>query len=348
VEHATAERAAYDGDSDRMALTGSVQLTDAGSVLWADQVALDHKTGDSRAMGSVKVDYVQAGAANAAGGSAAQPEPTHVLANRASFVHATEVATFFGLPVRMWQGGSQVQAPTIEVSRRDQRLTARGDASAGAAGTPQVHTVLINAGSDRTGPAAVPGAPRQGLPQAGPVKAGAQASGSRAGASAGPGEVVRIASGGLVYSGALHQADFTGGIRAETVDGTIRANEAVVTLQQPATGQSPATADVPSMTGRLERVVASGAVDIEQQGLQATGERLVYTEGDQLYVLTGDNNAPPKAVEADGTTTTGAELRFHAGDRSVEALGTAPGQPAQRVRTVSRVRDDQNPGKGRP
>jgi lipopolysaccharide export system protein LptA len=102
------------------------------------------------------------------------------------------------------------------------------------------------------------------------------------------------------------------------------------------------------MAGMLERMVASGAVDIEQPRVRATGERLVYTESDELYVLTGDNSAPPKAVDADGTTTTGAELRFHADDCSVEALGTAPGQPAQRVRTVSRVRDDPNTVKGKP
>jgi lipopolysaccharide export system protein LptA len=159
-------------------------------------------------------------------------------------------------------------------------------------------------------------------------------------------DVVRITSGGLLYSGTTRQADFTGGVRAETADGTVRANEAAITLQQTAPGESAGKADVPSMAGRVERMVANGAVDIEQPGLQATGKRLVYTESDQLYVLTGDNNTPPKAVDPDGTTTTAAELRFHAGDCSVEALGTAPGEPAQRVRTVSRVGDRQRSVKG--
>src|ERR1017187_4762935 len=47
VEHARAERAAYDSDTDRMTLTGGVQVSDAGSVLWANQVALDRASGDS-------------------------------------------------------------------------------------------------------------------------------------------------------------------------------------------------------------------------------------------------------------------------------------------------------------
>ena len=117
-------------------------------------------------------------------------------------------------------------------------------------------------------------------------------------------------------------------------------------LHQAEPGESAGKADVPSMAGSLERVVASGAVDIEQPGLQATGERLLYTGSDQLYVLTGDRSTAPRAVDADGTTTTAAELRFHAGDCSVEALGAAPGEPAQRVRTVSRVRDRQRSVKG--
>ena len=160
--------------------------------------------------------------------------------------------------------------------------------------------------------------------------------------------MVRIASVALVYLGAQHQAEFTGGVFAQTVDGSIRASDAVVTLQ-PAPGSSQAASvasaagatDVPSMTGRLDRVVANGDVEIEQPGLHAAGTRLVYTAADGLFVLTGDKGAPPTAVDADGTTTMGAELRFRSSDRSVEALGTAPGGPAQRVRTVSHVKGDQ-------
>ena len=58
-QRATAERAVYDGETDRLTLGGGVQLTDAGSELWASQVELDHKTGDSEATGAVKATYVQ-------------------------------------------------------------------------------------------------------------------------------------------------------------------------------------------------------------------------------------------------------------------------------------------------
>jgi hypothetical protein len=105
-------------------------------------------------------------------------------------------------------------------------------------------------------------------------------------------------------------------------------------------GAAPA---VPSL-GRLEldRVVAAGRVDIQQPAFRATGERLVYTAGDQVFLLTGDSKTPPRATDAKGTTTTAAALRFHNpcddnGDVTVEALSAVPGEPAQRVQTDTRV-----------
>jgi len=99
-------------------LTGGVQVSDASSVLWANQVALDRASGDSVATGAVKVDYVQSatGRSGAAGAGAARgasesesgsqqgAEPTHILAERAELEYATKIATFHGKPVRLWQG----------------------------------------------------------------------------------------------------------------------------------------------------------------------------------------------------------------------------------------------------
>jgi lipopolysaccharide export system protein LptA len=370
-EQATADRVAYDGDLDRMTLTGGVQVSDAGSVLWANQVAMDRKTGDAHAVGAVKVNYLQNNSAQAGGlrgtapGSAsqqaAQAEPTHVLAERAELVHATSVATFYGRPVRMWQGGSQVQAPVIELQRAGQKMIARGDASAGgsaAAQTPQVHTVLASAGSREKDAA----------------KAGA---GSSATAKTGDGKsatrerlpsVVRIASSGLAYSGDLRQAEFSGGVRAETVDGTIRASEATVYLQQAAvaaetgaagTSLAPATssatgggaAAIPSPAGNVERMVATGRIEIEQPGRRATGERLVYTASDRLFVLTGNGTAQPRMVDAVRGTITGAALQFHAGDDSVVVSNVEPGAASaaagQRVRAETRAGKDATMGKGK-
>ncbi len=56
-ERATAARAVYDGTTQKLTLTGKVQVTDAGSVLWADRVAMEQKTGDAEADGAVKASY---------------------------------------------------------------------------------------------------------------------------------------------------------------------------------------------------------------------------------------------------------------------------------------------------
>jgi lipopolysaccharide export system protein LptA len=297
------------------------------------------------------------------GASAGAGEPTHILADRADLEHASGIATFHGKPVRLWQGGNQVQAPAIEFSRAQKRLIARAEASTGWSGAvqpAQVHTVLMRAGGDGTaGVEAQPGA----AARCGPAKAATGKSGAEQSQ-----DVVRIASGGLVYSDLLRQADFTGGFRAETVDGTIRASQATVYLQPGGAEQegsagsaksvppvASAEADsgaVPSLAGHVDRIVATGQVAIEQPGLRATGERLVYTADDQAGVLTGERGAPPRATDAQGTTTTGAALRFQnsceaGGGVSVEALGEVPGAPAQRVRTESRVRNEGKKEKGK-
>jgi lipopolysaccharide export system protein LptA len=378
VEHARAERAAYDSDTDRMTLTGGVQVSDAGSVLWANQVALDRASGDSVATGAVKVDYVQSGAgrtgtasAGAArgateSGSQQAAQPTHILAERAELEYATKIATFHGKPVRLWQGADQVQAPVIEIAQQQQRLIARSEAGTGwsaAQQAAQVRTVLSR-GSDEAGTGTA-GAGKHGSVAPGCANTGAKAGAGSAGAAAQGANVIRIASGGLVFSGILNQADFTGGFRADTADGTIRASAGTAYLR-PARTESPVpagssaaggvaagggSAAVPSLTGRLERVVATGHVDIQQPGVRATGERLVYTANDQVFLLTGDSKNPPQATDANGTTTAAA-LRFRntcdaSGGVSVEALGEVPGESAQRVHTESRILDEKSKASGK-
>lgn len=310
IARATAEKAAYDGDLDRVTLTGGIQVSNAESVLWARQVTMDRATGDARAVGAVKVNYLRE-----SGKRGATPEePMHVVAERAELIHATGVTTFYGKPVRMWQAGSQVQAPVIELERVQQRMTARGESAGGA----PVHTVLVRPKNDK---ATATGKTSARLPG-----------------------VMRVASGGLVYSGSLRQALFTGGVRAETEDGTIRSNEATVYLQQTTATSSEA---VPSIAGSVERMEATGQVELEQPGRKATGERLVYSANDQLFVLTGEGKALPRLVDAAHGTVTGAALRFHTGDDSVVVSGETGSVTGERVRTETRMGKDATMGKGK-
>lgn len=353
VERATADRATYDGDLDRVTLSGGVQMSDAGSVLWANQVTLDRATGDAHALGAVKGIYAQESSSGSSAAQTGAAEPTHVLAERAEMNHARGIATFYGKPARLWQGGSQVQAPVIELARVEQRLTAHSESAAG--GSAQVRTILVGGASDASG-AAKTGAEKAGTAKSGAGKAGAERSGARL-----P-RVMRIASGGLVYSGTLRQAVFTGGVRTESVDGTVRANEATVYLRQAATkttasgmaargnGAEPEAAAVPSLAGGVERMVATGQIEMEQPGRKATGAQLVYTASDQLFVLTGDRKAQPRLVDAERGTITGAVLRFHTGDDSVVVSSVESGAPSsatQRVRTETRVGKDMTTEKGK-
>jgi len=294
----------------------------------------------------VKVNFVQetkpgAGRVSANGGE----EPAHIAADRADMERVTDTAVFHGKPVRLWQGASQVQAPVIEVSRTQQRLIAHGEEAtgwSGAVGAAQVHTVLARsavAAGAGAGSGAAAAAPKCGVAKSAPAKAGAGEPGERA-------DMVRLASGGLVYSGILREAEFTGGVRADTVDATIRANQATAFLQagRTAVAAESGALGMPSLAGNLERVVASGHVDIARPGLRGTGSRLVYTANDRAFLLTGDRDAPPKAVNAQGTTTAAA-LRFDSCENSVEALGAVPGEPAQGVRTESRLTEDRKKAK---
>jgi lipopolysaccharide export system protein LptA len=244
-----------------------------------------------------------------------------------------------------------VQAAVIELDQVQRRLIARSEASTGwssGAQAAQVHTMLVRATSDRQGAAGV-GADKSGACAVTPAS-GAGSAKAKAGSGLSAADVVRIASGGLIYSEILRQAEFTGGFRADTVDATIQASQATAYLQQDATnskaGGSAAKSSVeassqggavPSLGGTLERVVASGQVEVQQPGLHANGEHLVYTEADELAVLTGDGKTLPKATDAQGNTTTAAELRFNScggnGGGRVEALGA----PGQGVRTNAQV-----------
>ena len=104
------------------------------------------------------------------------------------------------------------------------------------------------------------------------------------------------------------------------------------------------------MGGQVERVVATGNVQVEQPGRRANGQQLVYTAADSLYVMTGTPAAPPRIV-SDGRagttpgTVVGSSLRFHSGNNSV-VVTSGDGQAGpQRVKTDTRVSDKEKKDK---
>jgi lipopolysaccharide export system protein LptA len=316
-ERTTAERAVYDGDLERTTLTGNVQVSNGTNVLWADRVVSEQQTGDATADGSVKASYRQAGSTD---------EPVHVLAARAELKHDSQVATFYGVagrPARLWQAGSQVEAPVLVFEQKQRRLLAHGE---GQGAAMVVHTVLVSSGGTVKG------------------DVGKTPAGKGRVAGGGKTDVVRVASRELVYSDEARRADFTGGVLVESSDGTMRGEQAVVYLQgAPAAGKAAgSTAGGKAgaggfMGGSVERVVATGHIDMEQPGRRATGEQLVYTASDGMFVLTGTAAVLPKVVDQQQGVVTGTSLRFHAGDEDV--VVSNGGDAGQRVRTETRVKN---------
>ncbi len=324
-ERATAQSAVYDGGLQKTTLTGGVEVNDGTSVLWADRVVTEQESGDATAEGSVKASYGQPGSAD---------EPAHVLAARAELKHDSQIATFHGVegrPARLWQGASQVDAPVIQFDQRQRRLLAHGEGQ----GTPMaVHTVLVSAGRPGSG---------------GKVDAAKPVSGVRTSAGgSGKTNVVRVVSRDLVYSDEARKADFTGGVEVESGDGIMRAQQAVVYLQPAQKGSSgvktsavPPAGGVGLMGGNVERIVATGHIEMEQPGRRATGEQVVYTASDGYFVLTGSAAVLPKVVDAQRGTVTGTSLRFHSGDDNVVVSNRGESGAGQRARTETRVKNKQ-------
>ncbi len=322
VERARADDAVFEAQANLVHLTGAVQLQDASSALFADRVDLNRDTGDAAANGSVRVTYPAPSAPESNRAQSPQ-DPVHVTAMRAVAHKSSGLAEFFGaagVRARMWQGGSQVEAPVLDFYRsknNDKRLVAHGEPGSDAA---FVHTVLV----------------QEQQPAKSPARSDTGHSGSD--------RPIRVVSRELVYTDSARTAVFTGSVRAVSGDGTIAAKEATVWLVQPGAESVKQGAAKTAETGqgfpagRVDHMVATGDVVLTQPGRVGTGAKLVYTAGDALFVLTGTKSAPPRVEDAQQGTSTGAVLQFHGDDRAVQVLGAEPGATPGRVRTETHTR----------
>jgi lipopolysaccharide export system protein LptA len=343
-ERITAERAIYkgatrNGEPERTTLTGNVQVSDGTNVLWADRVT-EQGNGDATADGSVKASYGETGSAD---------EPAHVLAARAELNHDSEIAIFHGVPwrpARLWQGASQVDAPVLQFDRKQRGLLARGEGQ----GAPMaVHAVMVKSRLAQSQSSADSDAAKPGGFAKKAAKTGATGR-----------DVIRVTSRELTYSDEARKAEFTGGVAVQSTDSSMKAEQVVVYLQPLTSGTgkasqangigkvngtrtslSPAADGNGFMSGKLEKMVASGHVEMEQPGRRATGEQLAYTANDEMYILTGTAAALPKVVDDQRGTVTGTSLRFHSSDDNVVVSNGGESGSGQRVRTETRVKNKQ-------
>ena len=274
---------------------------------------------------------------------------------------------------RMWrvgttgQGGSQIEAPVLVFEQQEKRLTARAERP-GVMGT--VHAVLVSAPSAKSAEEASRAQVESAKADGASVKNIGAADRGQGNASIRAKSVpkmmqpglVRITSSLLVYSDSSRQAEFTGGIRVLDQNGEMVGQQATVFFSPASVDKAarPDGADVPATSaaakqrrsarpgpnltgllgGNVERIVATQHIEITQPGRKATGERLVYTASDQMFVLTGTAAAPPRVTDAAQGATTGAELIFHSGDESVIVSGNHGEASAQRVRTETTIKPE--------
>jgi lipopolysaccharide export system protein LptA len=235
-------------------------------------------------------------------------DPVHVLADHADLKKSNGTAIFYGAahPARLWEGASQIEAPVLQFDRARQRLIARGTRSATGA---TVQTVLVSSG-DRN---------RHREPA-----------------------VIRITSQEMDYSNEKHTADFTGGVKVDSTDGTMHGKQAIAYFSSSlqATQNSKPTQNPSFLQSGVDRVVVNGDIVIRQRGREATGNKLFYTANDGTFVLTGTEQNPPKVMDTLRGTISGRELRFREQDASVVISNGDANETGPRVRTETRVKKE--------
>jgi lipopolysaccharide export system protein LptA len=124
----------------------------------------------------------------------------------------------------------------------------------------------------------------------------------------------------LFYAESEHKAVFGGAVVAQTSTGVLHANFMDIYFSPEAGAQSPSKT---SQGSQVSRIVARGAVELQQPGRRGTGAELAYSAADGKFMLTGSSAAPPRLTDQVRGTVTGNALIFNDRDDSVEVSGGA-------------------------
>ena len=221
------------------------------------------------------------------GSYTAQPRQaaSHVLSDSATIDSARHTARFEG-SARLWQTENVLEAPVIVVTQNPKQMTATSGAAA------RVRASFVQ------------------QPQRG-GKSSAQPA--------------FVTADRLVYDDTSRLARFTGDVLLRDAQGTVQADTMDLYLAQPNAPAKLQAATPGDFTGRLDRAVASGEVKIEQPGRRGTGDHLVYTAGDGIFVLTGSALRPPRLEDRQKGMITGESLIFRSRDDKVEVGGGQSG-----------------------
>ena len=137
---ATAERARYSPADAVLALSGSPRVKEHGLEIAANSISIDTDASSAVAEGNVRSTYAQL-KARPDGAMFAASEPIHATAERMTAQRMPALARYTG-GVRMWQGGSVLQAPQVEFDYEKRSLIANGSERA------PVSTVFMSPGQE--------------------------------------------------------------------------------------------------------------------------------------------------------------------------------------------------------
>jgi len=282
--HATAHRAEYSAASQLLRLTGSPRIDDGTSDLAATSIDYHRDTSIANATGNVKATYLQPKSGQAA--STATPsgfagQGPTHVISNDAILDQAHGQAIFRGQARLWQGGNSVAAPIIELHRNPETLKAYSDGATPGA----VSTVIATA--------------------SGPQH---------------PASVFRVRSRDLFYTDADHKAVFTGTVATEDASGVVHCDQAEVFLASTGPApKNPGAAD--SGQSRIDHIIATGHVVLQQPGRRGTGERLLYTAQDGKFVLTGTSSVPPHLYDQIHGNVSGDALSFNSQDDSVSVTG---------------------------
>jgi lipopolysaccharide export system protein LptA len=285
---ATARRADYDAATQSLRLTGSPRIENEGAEIAADSIDYRRGTRSASATGNVKATYRQT-AATAQPGAASVPASVPGIGGEGP-THVIAASADFdqarGVAVfrgnaRLWQGANSVSAPILELTRNPDRLKAYSEPAAANA----VLTVLTAASGPQPG-------------------------------------VFRVRSRQLLYSDADRRAIFTGAVTADDASGVLHSDQVEAFLVPVSGKPEPKAQNAPSAgSSRIDRVVATGHVVLQQPGRRGTGEKLLYTAQDGKFVLTGTFAEPPHLYDSVHGNVSGDALTLNSRDDSVIVTG---------------------------
>ena len=298
LEHSTtpttayARRADYDGTTQLLHLTGSPRIDDGNTDLTADTIDYHRDTQAANAAGNVKATYGQTPTASSAASSPRQGTSAAAApglgGNGPTHVISTSAVldqahglAIFRGQARLWQEANSVSAPIIELTRKPESLKAYAEPAA----TNAVTTVIAST--------------------SGPQR---QAS------------VFRVHSRQLIYTDADRKAVFTGAVTADDPSGVVDSDQ-VEAFLLPANPSGQAPAGQAPGSSRIDRIVATGHVILQQPGRRGTGEKLLYTAQDGKFLLTGTFSTPPHLYDQIHGDVSGEALNFNSRDDSVSVTG---------------------------